>query len=221
MRRIGLTVFVALALVALAAPAATAKTVIYERNSEVVVEAGWYSGEWGDPVIVSGYAGARHRKGGAVGEMYFYQGTGTAVTCDAGTPEDPSDDFLGYEWVNIDGWGPATVTVSKTYASGNAVATVDGWSYQSSDCDWYYPENGGGDGAMVTVEVAIDLTGDGPLVRSKGSNSFHIPGEYKEHSKNSSTYRNAVGTVTVDATPYEMSGGQIGQYSWSMHVTSK
>ncbi len=221
MRRIGLTAFVAFALVAFAAPAATAKTVIFERQSELVVEAGWYSGDWGDPTIMSGYAGARQRKGAGTGEMYFYQGLGTAVTCDAGTPDDPSDDYLGYEWVNVDGWGPAAVTVGKSYSTGSAVATVDGWTYEYSECDGYYAENGGGEGEMVTMEVALDLVGDGPLVRGRDSNVFHIPGEYREHSKSSSAYRTAAGVVTVDGTPYATSWGQIGQYTWSMHVTSK
>ncbi len=221
MRRIGLTAFVAFALVAFAAPAAVAKTVVYERYSETVVEAGWYSGEWGDPVLVSGYVGARQRKGAAMGEMNVYRGIGTAVSCDAGTPGDTSDDFLGYEWVNVDAWGPATVTVGKSYSVGSATATVEGWTWTSSDCDWYYPENGGGDGSMVTMEVAIDLTGDGPLIRTRGSNAFHIPGEYNEHSRNSSTYRSGAGTVTVDAAPYATSWGQLGEYSWSLHVNSR
>ncbi len=221
MRRIGLAAFVVFALVAFAAPAASAKTVVYERHSEVVVEAGWYSGEWGDPVLVSGYAGARQRKGADTGEMNFYQGIGTAVTCDAGTPGDGSDDYLGYEWVNVEGWGPATVTAGKSYATGSAEATVEGWTYEYSECDWYGPENGGGDGEMVTMEVTIALAGDGPLIRTRGSSVFHVPGEYHEHSKNSSTYRAAAGDVTVDGTPFATSWGQVGQYIWSIHVTSK
>ncbi len=53
----------------------------------------------------------------------------------------------------------------------------------------------------------------GPLVRTKRSSVFHIPGEYREHSRNSTTYRSAA--------PFATDWGQIGQYTWSMHVTSK
>ncbi len=219
MRRIGSIALVAFALVAFAIPTATAKSVTNEQYREDVVEGGWYQGEWGDEVLVSGYAGARLRHGADAGEMYFSQSVGTAVTCDAGTPDDPGDDYLGYEWVTADGWAPATVAVGKSFAGGVATATVEAWLYTYSDCDVYYPENGGG--APATFEVAMVLAGDGPLVRARGSNSFHVPGEYNEHSKSSSTYRNAVGTVTVDGTPFDVAWGQIGEYRWSLHVNSK
>lgn len=218
MRRIGLIAFVAFALVAVAAPVA-AKSVYNEQYREVVVEAGWSSGDYGDAVIVSGYAGARHRKGADTGEIYVSQSVGTPIMCDAGTPDDPDDDYLAYQWEGFDGWGPATVSVSKSYSTGTATATVQGWTYSYNECGWFETENGGGD--PVTMTVAMDLTGTGATVRVKGSNSFHIPGEYNEHTRSSSTYRSGVGTVAVDGTPFAAYWGMIGEYQATTHVNAK
>ncbi len=226
MRRAWLVVLVAMALVAMAAPAA-ARVVYNERHSEVIAEGGWWQGEWGDETISSGMIGARLAKGAAEAEIWFDESVGTAVMCDAGTPDDSADDYLGYEWTYRSGWGVGSLDVTKSFGSATASGIVNAWTGGYSECDWY------GDGEMVTpqngdpgnggelVAVSLMLTADGPRTIQTGSYSFHIPGEYNEHSRNRSVYRSASGVMTVEGVESATQWGQIGEYSWSSHVNSK
>ncbi len=226
MRRMITVALVAFSLVALAMPAATAKTVSNTNDSVVIVEGGWSSGEWGDEEVSWGFAGAQLYKGKKVGELYFFENHGTLTWCPA-DPDDPDDDYLGYEWTSRDGWGPVTVDVGKSYTTGSAVGTAEVWTYTYSDCDWWgeaaalaAPNNGGGE-PVETVEIIIVMTGAGPLVKESGKYSFHIPGEYNEHGSNRSTYREATGEVTVDGMVMLADWGRIGQYVWKSHVNIK
>ncbi len=220
MRRTMFVMLVVFVLVAWAAPA-TAGFTSNGRGSEVIVEGGWYQGDWGDETIVSGFASARQAKGAQTGEIYFSESVGVRLVCDNGTPDDPDDDWMGYSWTTTDGWGPATVTVGKSFSSGMAQGTVEVWTYTWSDCGWseVAPENGGSPGA--TVEVMLNLEGAGPRIRERSGYSFHIPGQYNEHSNSRSAYRSATGSATAGGHVIPTSWGQIGEYSWSTHSSGK
>ncbi len=220
MRRVIFVVFVILALVAWAAPA-TAGFTSNSRGSEVIVEGGWYQGDWGDETIVSGFASARQAQGAQTGEIFFSESIGERVVCDNGTPDDPDDDWIGYSWTETYGWGPATVTVGHSYTSGTAHGTVEAWTATWSECGGseVTPENGGSPGPAV--EVTLSLEGYGPLIRQRDSFSFHIPGQYNDHGSSRSVYRSATGSAMLDAKEIPVSWGQIGEYSWSYHSNGK
>lgn len=225
MRRAWLILFVAVGLVALATPAVAGFT-HNERYSEAIAEGGWSSGDWGDATIVSGYVGVRQAKGAASADLWFYQTVGTLVTCDNGTPDDPDDDFMGYEWTELSGGGPATLSVAKSYSSASAEGTVEAWTGVWNECDWYGGEDmavphNGEPGPGEPVQVSLALTGEGPRITTTGSYSFHIPGQYNEHSRNRSVYRSAAGVATVDGVATAVQWGQIGEYSWSSHANGK
>lgn len=225
MRRMFMILLVAASLTVMAIPSATADT-YNASGSESILEGGWWAGDWGDEIIVSGFAAARLPKGAATGELYYSESVGVLTTCDAGTPDDPDDDYIGYIWTGRDGWGTAEVTIAKSFATGTAVGTVELWTSSWSECEWYEeggevsPNNGPGPGTE-TAELTITLDGDGQLMRQSDSYRFHIPGQYNEHSRSRSVWRSAVGVVTVDDFAHSTSYGQIGEYSWRSHGNSK
>ncbi len=222
MRRLFTVVLVAFSLIVLAIPPAAANFTYNSQNSEKVVEGGWW-GEWGAEVVSSGMASARLPKGAKVGEIYYSDSHGELVWCEA-NPDNP-EGFWGYVWTQREGWGPASVTIGKGYSSGTASAMVDVWTWTYSDCDWWggeeavSPENGGE--PMETVDVTVAMVATGRRAQQSDSYSFHMPGQYNEHSRSRSTYREAAGVVTVDGDSHDTSWGQIGEYSWRVHSNGK
>lgn len=222
MRRTLMLVFVALLVFAGAAPAVAGGT-SNTRYSEIVVEGAWWDGEWGDEVISSGYVSARQQTGADVGEMWFESSVGVRIVCDAGTPEDPNDDYIGYEYTTHSGYGPTTVSVGKSYRTGSASATVLASTWTWSECGFEgeaQPENGF-PGNGEELEVSISLTGTSSLIREKGSYAFHYPGQSNSHERWQNVYRDGSGTIVAngDATP--TSWGRVGKASWSSHSNWK
>lgn len=220
MRKV-LVVLLAMAMIIAVASPALAKYVSNSKTTSVVVEGNWWSGNWGDETISSGYVGAYQTVGAREGWINFYESVGTRVTCDNGTPDDSEDDWLGYNWTDTNGWGSATVSVSKSYSSGQAAGTVETYSYSYSDCDpmYFEPENGNGD--LGSMDVSLDMVGTSPLIKETNGYSFHIPGQYNDRSKYQSTYRQAEGLVTVDGFENQADGGRIGKFTETWHSNGK
>ncbi len=220
MRKV-LVLFLAMTLIIAAASPALARYVANSKTTSVVVEGYWSTGEWGEDTISFGYAGAYQTVGAREGSINYNESVGVRVLCDNGTPEDLDDDWWGYFWTDTMGWGPATISVSKAYSSGQAEGTVDTWSYSYSDCDNMYFEPENGNGSSVSKEVSLALIGTSPVIRESSGYSFHIPGQYNDRAKYQSTYREAQGVVTVDGEETAVYGGRIGKFTETFHINSK
>lgn len=84
-----------------------------------------------------------------------------------------------------------------------------------------------GFGGQFEATVTIDLTGDGPLGKSRNSNSTVLPGD-NSHDRSQETFRMATGTVEIDIPGadgglnvfFDLVDGKIAAVTWSSHQNS-
>jgi hypothetical protein len=211
-RRTFVLLGVVAALVGLSALPAAATLVINDNGKAQVIDASWWSDT--ESGWTYGYASAWDY--GRDAYLDFFEESGSWVWCDAGTPGDPTDDYEGFVGTYTYGSGPATVHLARGYATGHADAVVDVWVDSYNDCtgEYGYEEH-------PSVAVSIDLTATSPLVREKGSSSFHIPSEFNDNYRFSSAYRQGDGVVTVGEVGHAAYYGMLGQTTWHYHSNSK
>ncbi len=203
MRRLALLVVVALVL--LPAASATAKRVVNEGHTEFQVQA---------------YMGSDNSDGGAWATQGS-NGVSAGIDYDANWYcASPTGDLA---WVSIH--GEATVDTfevsprnGKTkFTTGNATGTFIGGNYDYELCDG---TQGSWDLSGGTIEIAMDGTG-GSLVKTRGSESWHVPSGSNYHRNDRGLMRMANGTVDVPGLDLWEGDGSIGRHSWSMHSNEK
>jgi hypothetical protein len=130
----------------------------------------------------------------------------------ADTPDDPDDDTFGVAYSNIYGWGEGvSLTIGQRNASAHATGSIYGYAEEFNECtgEWTSEELG-------EFDFSLDLVATSPTVRESGRGSFHIPGEFNQHSSYTAVYRFAEGTFDGPNGGHDVAG-QVGKVSWRDH----
>jgi hypothetical protein len=120
------------------------------------------------------------------------------------TPDDPSDDVYGFLGTLIQGEGPATLVLGKSYSSANGSGTVSAEVLTFNECT--------GEGDVMTtrsIRLALDLTGISPVVTQKSRTTITIPKQLRTKVMLQSRSRDAAGTLVMDGRSSDV-GGVIG-----------
>ena len=217
MRKFMVVPLAALLVLAVAAPVSAGANVSNTSGGFTGAEGDWFRYDEATEAYTYGYVFARLDKGQQVATVDFFQGSDQKVQCTGqDTPDDESDDTWGVIFSYMYGSGPATsFAVTKNYGSAMASASLEVFQESWNDCT--------GEGSyesLGSIDVALDLAGDGPLVRQTGGGSFHIPGDVNSHYSMRSSTRSGVGSVSVDGNEMTVDFGIIGTVSWKEHVNS-
>ena len=138
----------------------------------------------------------------------FFFSSGVSVLCDMGTPDDPSDDEVFEDLIDFTAneAPPATLTIAPKLASATASATAHGTLRQIEAC------TGNETSSQETVSWQLTLSATGLAVNATTVDRFpNDDGTVTKQTEKTST-RPAAGSVTVDGSVYDATGGSI------MHV---
>ena len=202
MRKLMVIPMAGLLVLAVAAPVAAGPNVSNSSGTATVAEAYWGSAQNG--VQSSGYISVT-REGKGEAFAHFERSTGAYVLCEGG-------EFEGFVGTLMYGFGPATLTVGTNSTTASASATVESFSFAVDECDGMWDEQPGD-----AFDISLDLTAEGPTLRSTSRESFHLPQEFNERYSYRAAFRRATGSATIDGATLGVDG-QIGKVSWSSHV---
>jgi hypothetical protein len=88
--------------------------------------------------------------------IFFFGSRGPEQTCDNGTPEDPSDDFVAGDSIDFTVQSvPATLSIESNLSAASASATVAGERIESEACSG----NQTATPETVTWQIALEATG--------------------------------------------------------------
>ena len=131
--------------------------------------------------------------------------SGELIQCEGAlTPDDPSDDVYGFLGTLIQGEGPATLVLGKSYSSASGSGTVDAQVQTFDECT--------GEGDVTTtrsIRLALDLSGISPVITQKSRTTIAIPKVLRAKVMLQSRSRDAAGTLVMDSRSLDV-GGVIG-----------
>lgn len=140
-----------------------------------------------------------------------------AVTCDAGTPDDRSDDFQATRGTGRTGDGAGTVTIAPDLRSAvvTGVITITTYAFDGCAGTWDVTATKRG------VPLRFDLVATGqPSVDSSSSREL-VPGVYNTHQLTNSVSRAATGTASLGGRSLAFDAGLISRTRWSYHESSR
>jgi hypothetical protein len=176
-----------------------------------IAQAGWDSSDKDTGAYVSGYIAVVHEAGSTLTTAEYQQFSERTVQCSgANTPNDPTDDTYAPVDTFVYGYGDATLAIGRSNASATAAGTLTMSSDTFDGCtgNETYVD-------LPALPFTLGLTATSSTIRESGRGSFHIPGQFNNHSSYKAVYRQAEGTFAGD-TPQSVYG-QIGTFSWSDH----
>jgi hypothetical protein len=202
-----------LLVLAVAAPVAAGPNVGNYSSSVSIAQANWGSKDEATETYSYGYLAVSQEQGSsdAFAEYSLYREQ-TVQCTGADTPDDADDDTFATNTSSVWGFGPAALSIDGKFASATASGVLDAYAEMIDGCtgESSYEDISG-------LSVALDLTATSSTVRESGRGSFHLPGEFNNHSSYKATYRFAEGSVDVGDGPQD-AFGQIGKVSWSEHT---
>lgn len=206
----------AITLTALISGSALAGYVENHRGSNLVAQVVWGAGDPDTGIGTFGGIAAVIDEYGS--SIFLWEDSTTPITCDAGTPGDPSDDYPAMRHTMRMGEGPATVSVASNLRSASAEGTLlEVATWQSDDCT--------GEGILIASEqdvpVSLSLVATGqpePWV-----DRFHerLAGELNMVEITRSMSRAADGTVTLGGAPYAFDAGLVSRNHWNGHMDAR
>jgi len=104
--------------------------------------------------------------------------------------------------------------LGKSYSSASASATLDVDTFTFDECSGTK-----GESQASHVQVAFNLTANGPLIKQSGRGTFHVPGQFNDHYTFRSTSRAATGSVSIGGASIDANGA-IGKVTWSEHTNA-
>jgi hypothetical protein len=132
------------------------------------------------------------------------------------------DGDWGFEYTELIGSGPGTVTVEPNYRG----ATASSDEVQVSESTWVVcpgdeePEDDRDSGPITTTTVELLLTGTGPVFRDRTGSRVHVPTVMHETVRTTYTGREAVGEIVLDGDRLPASSGTIQRAQWSNHLVT-
>jgi hypothetical protein len=213
MRKLLVVPLAGLLVLGIAAPALAGPNTTNLSGSATIAQASWESYDDATETYAYGYLVVVRESGSTAPFAQYQQYTEQIVQCTGdATPDDPSDDTFAPKATFLDGFGDATLAIGKSYssaaASGNLAISSGG--FDGCTGEKFYEEAPG-------RAFTLDLTATSPTIRESGRGSFHVPGEFNNHSSYKATYRLADAAITGLDAPAVVSG-QIGKVSWMDHT---
>jgi hypothetical protein len=135
----------------------------------------------------------------------FYFSSGVSVLCDMGTPDDPSDDEEFEDLIDFTAneAPPASLTIAAKLAGATASATAHGELKHFEAC------TGNETSSQEAVSWQLTLSATGPTMNATRVDRFpNDDGTVTKQTEKTST-RQAGGSVTVDGSVYDATGGSI------------
>jgi hypothetical protein len=195
----------ALLALAIAAPAAAAggPNVSNLSGSAAIVNGEWYDeGSYG-----YAYFGSDSSYG-AYGE--FYEESGEWIPCD------DTGETYGFVGSRTYGWtSDLAVDLDPRLNEATVAGTLELFGETINECTGEYD---GGKGEYTNVSFSASLVGVGSVTRFRNSGSYHVPGDFNSHSKQSGKERQATGSIDLgDAGVREFDGAVLATVNWSDH----
>jgi hypothetical protein len=201
-----------LLVLAVAAPVAAGPNVGNYSSSVSIAQADWGSKDPATEIYSYGYLAVSQEQGSSDAFAEYNESREQYVQCTGvETPDDPDDDTFGTNTTTVYGFGPASLSIGAKFASATASAVLDAYTEVIDGCtaESSYSEDSG-------LSIGLDLTATSSTIKESGRGSFHLPGEFNNHSSYKATYRFAEGSVDGVDGP-QAAFGQIGKVSWSEH----
>ena len=217
MRRpfIGATI-VAIVLIALMAGPASAGYVDNQRGSNLVAQVVWGSG---DPETGAGtYGGIAASIDEYGSSVHLWEESAVEITCDSGTPGDPSDDYAARTGTMRTGQGPATVSIASNLRSASAegvLSQIETWQF--NDCTGEYVFVG----SEQDVSVSLSLVAVGRPEPWADQYHENIAGEFNMVQITRSMSRVADGTVMLGGDAHAFDAGLISRNGWNGHLSAR
>jgi hypothetical protein len=212
MRKLIVVPLAGLLVLGAVAPVFAGSNVSNSSGSVTIAQAGWDSSDTDTGAYVSGYIAVVHEAGSTLTTAEYQQFSERTVQCTgANTPNDPTDDTYAPVDTFVYGYGDATVAIGRSNASATAAGTLTMSSDTFDGCtgnDTYVD--------LPALPFTLGLTATSSTIRESGRGSFHIPGQFNNHSSYKAVYRQAEGTFAGGDTRQSVYG-QIGTFSWSDH----
>jgi hypothetical protein len=219
MRSKPLSIGIGLALVAVSATGVLAAgpasgTVFSGRGSNVIAQVVW---GMSDPVTGEGRIGGLYGDIETFGTLVgLWEKDDHAITCDAGTPGDPSDDYSAMAGTGRSGDGPGTVSVAADLRSAvvTGVLTIESYAFDQCAGTWTVTATETG------VPMRLDLVATGRP--SSDASSFHdlVPGVSNSIQVTSGISRSATGTASLGGLSLAFDAGLISRNRWTYHEIS-
>lgn len=171
---------------------------------------------WGtsDPVTGAGRTGGMYGDVESFGTIVgLWETDGHAAICDAGTPADPSDDFLAMSGTGRSGDGQGTVAIASDLRSALVTGVMTITSYAFDEC--------AGTWTVVATETGVpmrlDLVATGRPTTDSSSSHDLLPGVDNTHQITNGISRWATGTATLAGRPVAFDAGLLSRNRWSYH----
>jgi hypothetical protein len=137
------------------------------------------------------------------------------VCDDAGTPDDPDDDFFGFVGTETYGSGAGKLSVATQYRSATASGTVKVEVTTFDECTGDF-----GTTTTKSIKVALDLTAISPVIRESTRSTIAIPKQFRLHQLVKAVSRVSVGTMTYGSRTFDVDG-VVGQLTLKGHLNTK
>jgi len=185
------------------------------RGANAVAQVVWGTS---DPVTGEGHFGGVYGDVEAFGTYVgLWENDDHVVTCEAGTPGDPSDDFQATRGTGRVGDGVGTVTIAPNLQSAVVTGDLTITSYAFDGCAGTWDVTATETG--VPLRFGLVATG-----RPSNDSSFSrelLPGVYNTHQLTSGISRTATGTASLDGRQLAFDAGLISRNRWSYHESSR
>ncbi len=196
----------------IAATPALAGSVSNSSGSNMTAQVVWGTGDENGGGHYGGIYGDIESWGTVVG---LHEQDAQVVTCDNGTPGDPSDDYMGYVGTFRDGQdeGDGAATVAANLGGAQVTGHLTITTAEVNDClgtyDVISTETG--------VAVLLDLLAISQPTPSVDVNSERLASVYNMHQNIHTMSRYATGTAMLGGAPYHFDSGLISHNHWTDH----
>ena len=194
MRRLVSSVLAAALIATLAASPIAADTPDRQRNEFDRVQASFDFTEGGRDFTGQVLIDRDTATGASVASFFFY--SGVIVTCDNGTPSDPSDDFERQDLIDFTATEaqPSTLSIGQNLSSAAASATASGNRIHLEAC------TDGQTSSPDTVAWQLNLQATGPAARTTQVDRFPNDDGTVSTQTVKISARPAAGSITIDGT---------------------
>ena len=210
MRRL-LVLLAIVASLSIAAAPALAGTVMNSRGSNVTAQVVWGTGDESGGGRYGGIYGDIESWGTTVG---LWEQDAEVIPCNNGTPDDPTDDFMGYVGTMRNGDGEGAVTVAANLKTARVASVLTITTVNVDYCAGNY-------GEVILVEtdvpVLLELVAISGPMPSVDVNHERLASVYNSHQNIHMMSRYATGTAMLGDAPYHFDSGLVSRNHWTDH----
>lgn len=209
MRRL-LALLAIIAGLSIVATPALAGTVTNSSGSNMTAQVVWGTGDENGGGRYGGIYGDIESWGTTIG---LWEQDAQVIACNNGTPDDPTDDFMGYVGTMRNGDGEGAVTVAANLKTARVAGVLTITTAEVDYCAGTY---------LVTsveenVPVLLELVATSGPMPSVDVNHERLASVYNFHQNIHMMSRYATGTAMLGGAPYHFDSGLISHNYWTDH----